>query len=143
MKYLTALVLVCCIGCSKPAPKTATLPAYNPPEVPITASTAIDEKLGEINPENRGYIADMDGDGVPDFVIMHDNTLFYSRSQKEPQIPILKLKGKIIAYRIDMHPKVKRPSLIFFDEQRKGYLQENLGANDKGIPYFGSIEAIE
>ena len=146
MKKLFLLLLLA--GCSAKSLPTVPTPAPPTPTriVPETSTNGhkaieqIDPK--SILPVNNGYSCDINDDGVLDLVIMHGNVLYFKNAQQGEEIPILKVNAEVIAYRIDKLPNIKRPSLIFYDKDCKGYLQENLGSVN-GIPYFGDVEALE
>jgi hypothetical protein len=93
-----------------------------------------------------GFNVDFDGDGTIDFVTMSDNTLYYSKGLGNDkfgrEIPIVKLKGTVVAYSIRSTPDQSRPYLVFFDEKDNGYMQPNLGTNSLGIPYLGDVEEL-
>lgn len=144
MKFLI-LGLIVIVGCSKtPIPVVP----INCPTVSCSGKTPV-EKVDPktFSPENDGYYADLDGDGITDFAIMHTGVLSFKKGlgngEYGEEIVILKIKGDVAAYRVDKYKDEKLPCLFFFDSEGNGYLQRNFGTNDKGLPYFGEVEQVE
>lgn len=147
--------LIGILGCTKqhvetPIQQSQSQPAstnanYSVSVISSEGKKPIDETLGEVQP-NKGYYADMDNDGINDFVIFKgDNTLYFSKglgnNAYQAEVPVVKVKDHVIAYRIDIPPKPRRPYLVYFNATRKGYFQENMGLNSQGRPIFADAEA--
>ena len=158
LKSLSTIVLVTSFlfGCQKQEPQTTAkvdgspiTTKFTPPEISYEGRTPIGEKVdpATISPENNGYLLDMDGDGVVDLVILRGTTLYYTKQAVNTQyteIPILSIKGNIIAYMVQLEPSTNGkavPVLHFWNDQRDGFLQRCLGTNDSGIPFFGDVES--
>ena len=118
-------------------------PVYNAPVInynPKAALGTIDPKT--ISPNNPGYVIDLDGDGIPDFVIMHQgNELAWARGlttgAKLAEIVVLRINGNLTSYRIDTNGT--RIGVFFSDDAYRQYFQPCIGVNN-GIPYFGNVE---
>gem|GEM_PF-5881387 len=124
-------------------------PTYAPPSISCENRPA-DEKIdpATINPDKKGYVADLDGDRTPDFAIMIHDTLYFSKGTGDGRfldrrVPIVVVKGGGIAYRIEDVNKDGKADLVFFDKNSNGYHQRNMGTTDRGLPYFGDAEVID
>jgi len=135
-------LLVLLVGCGKPL-------TISPVEVVSKVdSITLDNRSpnlpdvdpATISPNNSGYTIDMDGDGIIDFVILENNTLYFTKNNVGKKVPILTIKGNLMAYSINVLPGKSLPSLLFWDVNRKGYYQDNLGNNANGLPFFGEVE---
>ena len=93
-----------------------------------------------ISPNNPGYTIDVDGDGIIDFITLENNTLYFIKNNVGEKVPILTIKGNLLAYNVCILPNKTLPSLLFWDTNKKGYYQDNLGNNANGIPFFGEVE---
>ena len=157
MSVLTSTIITATVlsGCCKTEENEAniTLPPQSSLEITVTETSAegktpieqIDPKT--ISPVNEGYIADMNYDRINDWAIMDGRILYFSAGRKDgsynTKIPVLKVNGDIIGYRIDKVPgKIERPSLIYFDSKGKGYLQRNIGQDSYGNPSFAEVEIL-
>jgi hypothetical protein len=140
--FLIAL-LAGCSPCSSPKTPTPAPVQSPPPTISFSGKTPIEKADPKNFLENNGYYADLDGDGADDFAIMRQGVLSFKKSINGEEVVILKIKGETSGYRIDKYKDEKLPCLFFFDSEGNGYLQRNLGTNDKGLPYFGDIESVE
>lgn len=147
MKRLLFLLPLVLLGCNKPtqtATGIAVIPVAAPPTVENTMSdavatgTKIDEK--DINPNNVGCTVDLDGDGVVDFVIMRNNTIYFKKSQADPEVVLTTFKGDVRAYSFALIQGSRLPAFLFWDSKLNGYYMPNLGAVD-GLPRFGAVES--
>jgi hypothetical protein len=152
-------------GCEKPsadtlgqdgiplteAIKSGSIVSANDQSITITSKgKPVIDKLdpATINPKNEGYLVDMNCDGNIDHTILEGNKLFFSRglgnSQFESRIQIAQLDIPVVAYRVGTLPDrgVLTPSLIFYDSDYNGYIQENRGARDDGSPILLDPESF-
>lgn len=122
-----------------PAPYSA--PVYDIREHKPTEPDVDPKGIGP----NTGFNVDMDGDGIPDFVIMQGNTVAWTKGppagEKSAPVEVLKIKGDVIAYRVETRPGEKWPRVLFWTRDLKGYYQRCLGVSERCIPYFGEVEA--
>jgi hypothetical protein len=155
------IIAITVTGCNKPQSQiivikeTTVITNNNIPTIDITNKSPngadIDPK--SINPMNPGYNIDLDGDGILDFVILDNdniregNVLYFSKGNSNgtfgEKIPILRIKGGLIAYCVQQFKDKPRPVLLFWNADLKGYYQDNLGNNENGLPYFGDVEEIK
>lgn len=145
MKHIVLIALTALLaGCSKPAAPTAVetapvAPAHPVPE--IAAGEATGEKLDPaiVQPSNPGFVLDVNGDGVPDFIQLRDNTLYFKDRQTGTEVTLLVVHQTLVAYSVRQLPNHDRPSLLFWDVKYDGYVQHCVGVNS-GVPYFGNVE---
>lgn len=124
--------------------KRTAPPVYNAPVIgydPAAALGVLDPKT--ISPTNDGYMADLDGDGITDFVIMREgNALAWAKVQldgtRQAETVILHITGKLTSYSVGMNNS--RLGVFFSDDAYRQYFQACAGVNN-GIPYFGNVEA--
>lgn len=136
-----------------PVPKPGQWILANPdpwkpnPEVQETDATnamtsPVQPDWSKVNPENKGYSGDINGDGVPDFLIFQNDTLFWKQSGLGELKPLLKIKnGPVIAYTIGAMEDKGRPVFMYFTADKKGYYLGNIGTNSEGAPVFGEAES--
>jgi hypothetical protein len=125
---------------------------YKAPVFDITKHkpTGPDIDPATINPQNNGYIIDLDHDGIPDLVMLDDTgKVTWSKGRKEggyyPAVLVLRIEGhSLMAYTVLVRPGDDQPSVLFWTSgDRKGYHARCIGLSDAGYPYFGSIEEGE
>ena len=133
----------------------APVPAPVPPSppgglhtvsVPEFDATTAKPSLPDVDPatiskDNPGYVIDLDGDGVDDFVKMESNILSWTKrpvDQNKP-VAVLTIKGDIIAYNVLVRPGDTRPSVLFWNAKYKGFFQRCAGVA-VGKPFFGAVE---
>lgn len=131
------------VGCGKPNTPQTVDPIPNVDYITLENRTPnlpdIDPRT--ISPDNTGYFIDLDGNGQTDFIILkNNNTLYFTKNNYGKGIPILTIKGNLMAYNISVLPGKVLPSLLFWDTNKKGYYQECLGMNAQGLPFFGNVE---
>lgn len=123
-------------------PKPYTAPVF---DMNTHQSSGPDIDPATISPKNDGYHIDLDGDGIPDFVILSgENELSWTKGPDDDRnkpVVVLQIKGNVMAYAILVRPGDKRPSVLFWNDRKKGYFQTCGGLNDRGIPYFGEVES--
>ena len=146
-----AFSILAIAGCNKQKievpPQTSSVSNnnYSVSIISTEGKKPLEEKLGDVDPVNRGFQLDINDDGIIDNVILRGDTLFFSKglgnNTYKPEIPVLKIKEQIIAYRVESPPKPARPRLIYFNSFRIGYSQENRGLNSQGLPIFADAEA--
>ena len=98
--------------------------------------------------KNEGYLVDMNGDNRIDHTILEGRKLFFSKGLENGQfaarVQIAELDGDMTAYRVDTLPSrgIVTPSLIFFDSNGNGYVQENRGSREDGSPILLDPESV-
>lgn len=115
---------------------------YQPPEFDVSkhTNTVPDVDPATIGQVNTGFEIDLDGDGTADFVKLEGDTLWWTRNRQGTAVGVLKIKGDIIAYSVQVRAGDSRPSLLFWTRDRKGYYQKCEGLT-QGVPYFGQVES--
>jgi len=139
--------LIFLVGCSAPEePQEAPIKekAQDAPSISFEGRSAKETTTwDQISNENNGFYADFDADGISDYAIMQNDTLFFRKgfpnNQYSEQIPIIKVKGEVAAYRIQDINQDNRADFVFFNMQLQGFHQINMGES-QGKPYFGDAE---
>ncbi len=121
--------------------------------VPSTINTSGRPVVETLDPsklllKNEGYLVDMNGDSRIDHTILDGRKVIFRKGlddgQFAPPVQIAQLDADVIAYRIDTLPNrgIVIPSLIFFDSNNNGYVQENRGSREDGSPILLDPESM-
>lgn len=116
------------------APAKAVVVNVPVPEIDKPVPTGDKVDPASIRPDNPGYVLDMNGDGVADFIQLRGNTVYFKDKNAGAEVPILVIKLSTIAYNITSD------AIYFWDTNRDGYIQRKIGVNGS-LPYFGNMES--
>ena len=134
MKNITTSILLLALV-SSCTPVTQSQPPASR-DVPEITGNATGNKLdpATVRPDNPGYLMDLNGDGVVDFILLSGNTVYFKASNTGTAIPILTIKAEIVAYRIDAD------GIFFWNRNHDGFVQRKIGVNGN-LPYYGNVES--
>ncbi len=103
-----------------------------------------------IQPQNNGYLIDLDGDGINDKLMLDDTgKVTWSKGKSNGTfyypVVILTITGQsLMAYTVLTRAGDTKPSVLFWTSgDRKGYHATMLRLTETGYPYFGGIEEGE
>ena len=143
LPYLLASLLLC--ACNKPQ-TPAALPiepskiTYDVPEIELGTATGTKLDPATVSPDNNGMVLDVNNDGVNDFIQLRGHELFFRNKTTEPEVKILTIRANVVAYCVLKLEDHAFASILFWTDTQDGYVQNCIGVNEVGIPYFGGAE---